>query len=346
MEMKDILGLGKILPIDKLIDVINSSVGRLSKAYFDKKDIDTRVYEMKVLAQAKAEGLEVISKAVKSNASDTEILYNGDGISIKSLTDKNDRINESSNINKRVQDRLEFQEQKRQLNLERITTLAASNLKEEQFVSNEVLNEDWTTRFFNIAKDISNDEMQLLWAKILSKEIKTPRSFSLRTLELLRNLSKEEAEVFIRFAELSIYSSGMDFLLNFENEKFLTEKYKLTLKHRLLLEELGLISSNILNLNIPDFREDNSDNVFIFGDKFLQVQNSPPKEIEIILFTSIGSELIKLVENKSELDYIELLASKIRGYGIKMFYGDIIEKLGSNELIYKNLKDITENPIV
>jgi hypothetical protein len=43
MPLEDILGLGKVLPIDKLIDILSKSVGRLSKPYFDKKDVDTKV---------------------------------------------------------------------------------------------------------------------------------------------------------------------------------------------------------------------------------------------------------------------------------------------------------------
>jgi hypothetical protein len=50
MALQDILGIGKILPIDKLIDVVSSSVGRISKPYFDKKDSDSKAYEIKKIA--------------------------------------------------------------------------------------------------------------------------------------------------------------------------------------------------------------------------------------------------------------------------------------------------------
>ena len=49
MKLNDILGFGKVLPIDKLIEIISNSVGKISKHYFDKKDVDTKVYEIEKL---------------------------------------------------------------------------------------------------------------------------------------------------------------------------------------------------------------------------------------------------------------------------------------------------------
>jgi len=54
---------------------------------------------------------------------------------------------------------------------------------------------DWFVRFFEDAGNISDEKMQEIWAKVLAGEIKQPGSFSLRTLEVLRNLSSDEAEI-------------------------------------------------------------------------------------------------------------------------------------------------------
>lgn len=55
---------------------------------------------------------------------------------------------------------------------------------------------DWFVRFFEAAGNISDKDMQGLWAKVLSGEVSKPGRFSLRTLETLRNLSREEAKEF------------------------------------------------------------------------------------------------------------------------------------------------------
>ena len=43
---------------------------------------------------------------------------------------------------------------------------------------------------------ISSEEMQRLWARILSGEVQSPGGTSLRTLDTLRNMSKIDAEMF------------------------------------------------------------------------------------------------------------------------------------------------------
>src|SRR5690606_25427708 len=118
---------------------------------------------------------------------------------------------------------------------------AADDLRNEQSVTDEPLDEDWKTRFFNIAEDISNEEMQSLWGKILAGEIKQPKSYSLRTLELLKNLSKEEAEVFTKFAQLRITTANNNVIYNEDHGEFLKSEFGITFLDRLLLTELGLI---------------------------------------------------------------------------------------------------------
>ena len=40
---------------------------------------------------------------------------------------------------------------------------------------------------------MSSEELQTLWGRVLAGEIKSPGTFSLRTLEFLKNTSHEEA---------------------------------------------------------------------------------------------------------------------------------------------------------
>ena len=81
-------------------------------------------------------------------------------------------------------------------------------------MSSDNVDEDWITRFFNIVEDISNEQMQNLWGRILSGEIKQPSTYFLRTLEILRNISPSEAEIFRKVAELALKSEGKSFIFN------------------------------------------------------------------------------------------------------------------------------------
>ena len=66
----------------------------------------------------------------------------------------------------------------------------------EKEVPDEEPNDDWTARFFSHAQDVSSEELQTLWAKVLAGEVGRPGSTSLRTLSLLRDLDQITARKF------------------------------------------------------------------------------------------------------------------------------------------------------
>lgn len=85
--------------------------------------------------------------------------------------------------------------EKRKLNnVQSVISETQNHFTEGETVSDEPVNADWLNRFFSIVEDVSDEYMQKLWAQILAGEVKRPKSYSLRTLELLKNLSPKEAE--------------------------------------------------------------------------------------------------------------------------------------------------------
>jgi uncharacterized repeat protein (TIGR03899 family) len=337
MALQDILGIGKVLPIDKLIDIMSTSVGRLSKSYFNKRDSDSKAYEIKKLAEARAEEMKIMSKAIKENYLLTGgIGYSDEKISIESPKElpanANNEIIEmpSENLDERTQNRLDYQQNKKQLNLESVTAFAADELKNEPPVDDEPLNEDWTTRFFNIAEDISNEEMQALWGRILAGEIKAPKSYSLRTLELLKNLSKDEAECFMKFCQAKVNSGNLYFIHNNDNGKVIETEFGITFNDRLLMTELGLISSeNNLEFSFKPTLKTKNTIVINYGKKGVVLyrgEDVPKQAISVLLFTKTGIELARLIEQKSNQNYLEEICSSFNHANVKIEYGDLIKQ--------------------
>ncbi len=64
---------------------------------------------------------------------------------------------------------------------------------------------DWTARFFGEVQDVTNEDMQFLWAKVLAGEVVKAGSTSLRTLSILRNLDQQTAILFKKLCSLCIY---------------------------------------------------------------------------------------------------------------------------------------------
>jgi len=329
MTPNDILGLGKVLPIDKLIDIVSKSVGRISKPYFDRKDIDTKSYEIQKLAEARAVEMKIISDAVKENFQLTGgIEYKEEKLSISSPKELPKEIQINPTIEERTQERINFQETKKQINIENITACAADELKNEHPISDKPLDEDWTTRFFKIAEDISNEEMQALWGKILAGEIKRPQSYSLRTLELIRNLTKIEANIFIKVANFAISTNNINFVFK-GNDKELEEKFNISYGEIALLTEVGLIQpGDFVNWQLLSTPQD-SQAVFTSGNIVMVANkkaNSQLIQIPINLFTNSGNELLKLVSIKPSLEYLKSFAKIIKKEDVEFKYGFILNR--------------------
>ncbi len=164
-------------------------------------------------------------------------------------------------------------------------------------IDNEPIEEDWTNRFFRIVEDISNEEMQALWGKILAGEIKQPRTYSLRTLERIRNLTKDEAEIFTKIANFAIKSGKENYLLN-GDKSILNKKFKIKFEDLEKLIDAGLVQSdNEINIFLTP-KLDNSASVFTSGSIVFMVYlkaNTSQINIPVNKFTSTGNELLKLI---------------------------------------------------
>ena len=58
------------------------------------------------------------------------------------------------------------------------------------------IEDDWVTNFFDKSRIISDDDMQNLWARVLTGEANSPGSYSKRTVNFLGDIDKRDAELF------------------------------------------------------------------------------------------------------------------------------------------------------
>jgi hypothetical protein len=344
MALNDILGLGKILPIEKLIDVVSKSVGRISKPYFERKDIDTKAYEIIKLAEAKAEEMKIISKAISENYQLTgSIKYNEEKLVISSRKEILTPYNINSSIEERTKERLNFQETKKQLNIENVTTIAAEELKNDQSITDEPLNNDWITRFFGIVEDISDEEMQGLWGKILAGEIKKPNSYSLRSLELLKNLTKHEAETFIKVGKFAFIFAKRSFIYYPSNDKLFFKMTSLTFSDILLLDEIGLIQySENTAFGFNQSVEENT--IYLkYGNKGLLIErkaNSPEFSFKVLNFTQTATELLNLINTQPEMEYIKMFVKNNKRNDLCFKICDVFKVNEENIIEYDNVIEI------
>ena len=108
---------------------------------------------------------------------------------------------------------------------------------------NEV-KDDWLLSFLEIARNVSDEDMQELLAAILAGEYECPGAFSIRTLQLLKNMSSAEAR---KFTELVSYCVEIDSKILIVTKKDCNNVPFTVLMD---LEDTGLINHNVTGLSV------------------------------------------------------------------------------------------------
>ena len=191
------------------------------------------------------------------------------------------------------------------------TKFATDNLDENDDFCNEPIDFDWLMRFFDAVGNISNKELQKLWGKVLAGEVKKPGNFSLRTLDIVRNMTCKEANLFNEFCRYilisgdcyCIYSNGFRELDNTNklSKGIITKKGYRYSTHIIPLIECGLFS--IDNTLATDFQFEKvlavyNQNIvsFIMANSNEDVTMS----IDAYFLTSCGIELYNIISQSKD----------------------------------------------
>ena len=118
---------------------------------------------------------------------------------------------EVTDLQRRAMQRFLEEEGKRQANIESITQKALPLLGPES--SPDKMSDDWITNFFDKCRIVSDKEMQQLWAEVLASEANSPGAFSRRTVNLLQDLDKQDAELFTAICAFGWRHSSYENLL-------------------------------------------------------------------------------------------------------------------------------------
>lgn len=195
---------------------------------------------------------------------------------------------------------------------------------------------DWHIRFFENCGSVGNEEMQDYWAKILAGEIIQPGSYSLRTIECLKTLSRDEAKLFQKICNAS-YDMGKSVVL--PQFKSIFQEFEITYGDILRIEDCGLIKSdNWINGEFSVREEYHT--ITKNDEQALLVklaEGAIPNDnnnivIQEYLFTQSGEELYKMIK---PLPNIEFLYKELKELYPQYHFciGKIIQKVGDELLI-------------
>ena len=166
---------------EKLVNVVASGIGAVAGPILAPWTARQHAKARLIEAGAQAGSLQTIAQAQASAR--------------RALTAPNATSGTVEITPEQIVQRLKFQEQKRQQNIVSVVSQAAEELGDEEVRGDEP-DHDWTARFFEYVQDVSEEDIRTIWARILAGEVRTPGRVSLRTLSILRNMSRLEAELF------------------------------------------------------------------------------------------------------------------------------------------------------
>lgn len=247
------------------------------------------------------------------NNPDMNVSFEGNNVNIKQLL--------PNEIEERAELRLIAKAIRQQENIESIIKHAYNDLKYANECSNEPIDIDWWNHFENCAENISSENMQFLWGKILSGEIKNPGTFSVRTLNDIKSLNKKDAESFQKILPYicSLGKNKSDDLILL-NETSSYEKWNITINDFVILDEAGLIQRNTgLTIRITD----DKCNLY-YGDSFkivVRFNKSKTSEIDLLLknvsipiinITRTGMQLYKILTVENHLEGVCEILNSLR----------------------------------
>lgn len=200
-------------------------------------------------------------------------------------------------INNEIQSRRDVREIS---NIVSAYSFAINELKKLPGVDGENLDPDWATAFYDSAKDSSDEEIQVLWGKILAGEIAHHGKFYKRTLSILKNMESEEAKHFVELVPLLITKETVPEFI-FQNNEFFQYNDLQT-----------LMDCGIVNSSDGLYTYTGLDQVKLPGFKLVS-KNNDVKELQLEGFalTDAGLQLCQLIEcNYADENYVKQLAER------------------------------------
>ena len=229
---------------------------------------------------------------------------------------------EITELEQRAANRLLAEETRKQANIETIMQKALPGVRED--AKPQDMDDDWIVNFFDKCRLISDEEMQLLWARILAGEASKPGTFSRRTVNFVTSMDRSDASLFTRLCGFcwNVGDLCCPIIRNYEDAIYSSHKIAFyNLQH---LDEIGLITfDNEGGFAIPTHIERGRVSYFgrLVGVRF---KNSGDNSLPLgqVVFSRVGRELASIAGGKPVEGFVDYVARYWEDKGLT------VERLG------------------
>jgi hypothetical protein len=290
---------------------------------------NTTVIGLDGLSKPASKLIDAISRAIGTVYAPTHIKRiakaNAESELIKAKADI-----DKQELQKRAVDRVALSETRRQKNIESISEKAFFELPKHS--NNTQPNDDWMAEFFNLCQDVSDENLHILWARVLAGEVSTPGKYSLRSMQLLKTLDTREATLFYDYCSgVCCFRSKSDEVyarvLGAETNEILFSA--MTHMDVIHLAEIGLVSYKAMQTKVMRGLYQEFDELEYFHHKFRIEEHfswvNPitwfnflrPREIEMEALTELGTELLSVAKGQHMAKQLKAIKQVLKFSGIR-----------------------------
>ena len=202
------------------------------------------------------------------------------------------------------------EETKNQVNIESIRDQASPHLNKDAELGK--IEDDFLRNFFEKCRIVSDEQMQDIWARILAGEANNPGAFSRKTINVLSDMEKSDAELFAAMCSHSWqFPKGLHLFVS-PREKFFKERgmHLASLFH---LESIGLLITDSSGFR---FDLEQSTVRVAYFERSLEMTLAPSamgylRSGEVML-TAAGKELASICEISPIEGFFEFMCDKWR----------------------------------
>ncbi len=231
--------------------------------------------------------------------------------------------NKQMPIEDRAKKRERLSHLRKQQNMESIMQKTLAYCSESDVVNRT--DQDWFNSYISLAEDVSNGTMQDLWAKILAGEIYQPGTYSLKALQVFRNMSIGDAKLLAKACSLAIKDQSrknIRLISGCYQKPGLFNIFDKNREKNISLSQFGLNYSDLLTLadNHLIFIQESETNLLprneqlyfnYNGLSFLMTAKKANCILRFYKFTPIGVELAHLIGDKPDSSYHDVLKQQL-----------------------------------
>jgi len=224
---------------------------------------------------------------------------------------------EVTQLERRAMRRLIMEEAKKQNNIETIIGKALPEVDEK--AKPEQVEDDWITNFFEKCRLISDEEMQVLWARILAGQANSPGKFSKRTVDLLASMDKADANAFSNLCSFAFRADKLiPLVYDVRNKVYADHGINFgTLSH---LESISLIHfDNLRGFLLTGLEQKGL--LDYFGERvWIEFPNPENYELQVgkVLFTQAGEQLGPICGAERRDGFVEYIIERWKSLGYKI----------------------------